>query len=274
MNTIISSISRREFQVLAALSDRHKTLFTVEDARAAVDLHPGHLHHLLQGLVRKRILERLARGLYLLIPIEAGTKRVHSEDALVIASALTSPAVVAYWSALNFHQLTEQIPDVVFVATTRQVLHREREVLGMRFRFIRVAKHKFFGVESVQVGDKQASVTDREKTILDALDHPEYCGGMVEVAKALVAGWKECDPGKVMDYAVQMKNSAVFKRLGYLLELHGLADSRYLDRLRKRLRPGYAKLEPLNPFRGPHCGRWWLRLNLELQDLGQRRAGG
>lgn len=269
---IIPSISRREFQVLTALSDRRKTLFTVEDARAAVDLHPGHLHHLLQGLVRKRILERLARGLYLLIPIEAGTKRLHTEDALVIASALTSPAAVAYWSALNYHQFTEQIPDVVFVATTRQVLRREREVLGVRFRFIRVAERKFFGVETVQVGDKQACVTDREKTILDALDHPEYCGGMTEAAKALMAGWKAVDPGKVLDYAIRMDNSAVFKRLGYLLELHGLAEGRYLDRLRKHLRPGYSKLEPLNPFRGPHCGRWWLRLNLDPQDLVHRRA--
>lgn len=239
-----------------------------------MDLHPGHLHHLLQGLVRKRVLERLARGLYLFIPIEAGTKRVHTEDALVIASALTSPAAVAYWSALNFHQFTEQILDVVFVATTKQVLRREREVLGMRFRFIRVAQHKFFGVETVQMGDKQAYVTDREKTILDALDHPEYCGGMVEVAKALVAGWKGCDPGKALDCAIRMDNSAVFKRLGYLLELHGLADTRYLDRLRKRIRPGYSKLEPLNPLRGPHCGRWLLRLNLNPDDLVRRRAGG
>lgn len=274
MNTITTSISRREFQLLAVLSDRRKTLFTIEDARAAVNLHPDHLHHLLQGLVRKRILERLARGLYLLIPIEAGTKRVHTEDALVIASALASPAAVAYWSALNFHQLTEQIPDVVFIATTRQVLQRQREVLRMRFRFIRVAAHKFFGVEMVQVGDKQACVTDREKTILDALDHPEYCGGMVEVAKSLVVGWKGCDPGKELDYAVRMNNSAVFKRLGYLLELHGLAEEWYLDRLRKRIRPGYSKLEPLNPFRGPHCGRWLLRLNLNPNDLVQRRAGG
>lgn len=272
MNIITPSISRREFQVLAALSDRRKTLFTVQDARDAVDLHPVHLYHLLQGLVRKRILERLARGLYLLIPIEAGSQRLHSEDALVVASALTSPAAVAYWSALNFHQFTEQIPDVVFVETTRQVLRREREVLGMRFRFIRVAEHKFFGVETVQTGDKPVRVTDREKTLLDALDHPEYCGGMIESAKALVTGWKECVPAKVLDYAVRMNNSAVFKRLGFLLEHYGLADSPYLERIRKRLRPGYSKLEPLNSLRGPHCARWLIRINLSLQDLIQRSA--
>ena len=270
MNIIIPSISRREFQVLTALSDRRKTLFTVQDARDAVDLHPVHLHHLLQGLVRKRILERLARGLYLFIPVEAGSQRLHSEDALVIASALTSPAAVAYWSALNYHQFTEQIPDVVFVVTPRQVLRREREVMGMRFRFIRVAPHKFFGVETIQAGNKQMHITDREKTLLDALDHPEYCGGMVESAKAIVSGWKGCDPAKVMDYAVRMNNSAVFKRLGFLLEHYGLADSPYLERIRKHLRPGYSKLEPLNPLRGVHCARWLIRVNLSLQDQIQR----
>lgn len=79
--------------------------------------------------------------------------------------------------------------------------------LGMRFRFIRVAKQKFFGVETVQAGNKQACVTDREKTILDALDHPEYCGGMTEADKALMAGWKAVDPGKVLDYAIKCENS-------------------------------------------------------------------
>lgn len=271
---ITPSISRREFQLLATLSDQGKTLFTVQDARAVADFNPAHLHHLLQRLVRKRILERLARGLYLLIPIEAGTKRLHSEDALVIASALVSPAAVSYWSALNFHQFTEQIPDVVFVTTIRQVLYRQREVLGMRFRFIRVAAHKFFGLERVSVGDQQISITDREKTLLDALDHSEYCGGMAEPAKAIAEGWQAIDPDRVLDYALQMDNSAVFKRLGYLLEHHGLADEPYLDRLRQHLRPGYSKLDPLNALQGPYCHRWQLRLNTHLHNAMPLKAHG
>jgi hypothetical protein len=42
---------------------------------------------------------------------------------------VVSPAAIAYWSALNHHGMTEQIPRTVFFATNHLVRYPLREVL-------------------------------------------------------------------------------------------------------------------------------------------------
>lgn len=264
---INSSLSPQEFRLLATLADRGQTLFTVEDARNTGAVKEPYLSHLLQRLTRKRLLERLAQGLYLFIPIEAGIQRLYSEDALVVGCALVRPAAIAYWSALSFHGLTEQLPGTVFVATTAAKFNTAPEVTGVRYRFIRVLPRKFFGVVRQPVGHRQIKITDLEKTVLDVLDHPVYSGGMVEAAKALHTAWPQVDPEKLLRYAQRLDNSAVYKRLGFLLARFVLSSPAYLERVRRKIRPGLSKLEPLNPAEGPCCTRWGLRLNLPLEDL-------
>lgn len=269
---INSSISHREFQLLTALADRGKTLFTVQDAREISGVSSPYLNLLLQRLTYKRILERVERGVYLYIPIEAGSQRVFSEDAFEVGCTLARPSAVAYWSALSHHGLTEQISNVVFMATTAARFDAEPEALGVRYRFIRVIPRKFFGLQPVQRGKGQAQVTDLHKTLLDVLDHPEYAGGMVEVAKSVFTAWPDVSLEKLLEYGDRLGNSAVFKRLGFLLERFGLMSEEYPELLRRRIRRGLSKLEPLNPMAGHCCTRWGLRINMELEDLDKWRA--
>ncbi len=46
----------------------------------------------------------------MLMPLEAGPEREWSESALVIASRLIQPSAAAYWSALHYWTMTEQVP--------------------------------------------------------------------------------------------------------------------------------------------------------------------
>lgn len=73
----------------------------------------------------------MERGVYLLIPLEAGLERTWSESPMVIAPYLIQPAAVAYWSALHYWQMTEQIPRTTFVQSTKR--KRPVEIQGMRF---------------------------------------------------------------------------------------------------------------------------------------------
>ncbi len=61
-------------------------------------------------------------------------------------------------------------------------------------------------------------MADREKTIVDGLDHPEHAGSIIEVRKALWRGRAELDFERLVDYSLRMKNRAIIKRLGFLLE--------------------------------------------------------
>jgi predicted transcriptional regulator of viral defense system len=42
-----------------------------------------------------------------------------------------------------------------------------------------------FGQETLWIEGQAVSITDPAKTVVDCLDHPELCGGIVEAAKGL-----------------------------------------------------------------------------------------
>src|SRR3989344_5954449 len=41
------------------------------------------------------------------------------KDSLIVASNITWPSYISCWSALRYYNLTEQLPKVIFVITTR-----------------------------------------------------------------------------------------------------------------------------------------------------------
>jgi hypothetical protein len=99
---------------------------------------------------------------------------------------LVRPAAIAYFSGLNHHGVTEQLPRVVFVATDHAVRRRLIQSVGFTFRLVSMRTEKFFGVERAWVGGQSFLVTDREKTLIDALDLPQY--------ETLVNRSKPCEP--------------------------------------------------------------------------------
>jgi len=107
----------------------------------------------LARLVAKGWLDRIEKGKYLIVPLEAGPDRTWTEDAHVIAGHLVSPSMVSYWSALNYWNLTEQVPRVTCVQTTARKENRRPRVLGMRFRIVRVNPRKFFATTDTVPGN-------------------------------------------------------------------------------------------------------------------------
>ncbi len=99
--------------------------------------------------------------------------------------------------------------------------------------------------------------------------HPEYCGGIAEVAKALVMAGEERDVDfdRLTDYALRMQNGALLKRLGYLAEQLGLPVADWASRWQAALTGGYALLEPGRPPTGPTAARWRVRANVSEAEL-------
>ena len=62
------------------------------------------------------------------------------------------------------------------------------------------------------------------------------------------------------------------RRLGYLLDLYGMAPESELARLRASLTATYAPLDPMLPEEGPHLKRWRLQLNISPRELEAVRA--
>jgi predicted transcriptional regulator of viral defense system len=220
--------------------------------------------------VDKGWLERIERGKYLIVPLEAGPDRVWTEDALVLAGHLVNPSMVAYWSALSHWNLTDQVPRITYVQTPARKENRTPVVLGMRFRIVRVKEEKFFGGLTVRIAESPVQVTDPERTLIDCLDRPELSGGVAEVARALREG--EFDWKRATGYLRRFGSGAVVKRLGFLVESMEIAHPPEPEVLREwqSLRTtGISRLDPSSP-RDTHriATRWRIGVNLLEGGLG------
>ncbi|MBI2938781.1 MAG: transcriptional regulator [Thaumarchaeota archaeon] len=263
-------LSNSESRLLSSLSEKNKTVFGLGDITAELDCSYQYAKVLANNLAKKRWIVVLRRGTYLIVPLSAGVNPQYTEHEFVIASHIVSPYYIAYWSALNFHRFTEQTPMTVFVATTKRV--KNREILNVRYSFVTLKKRKFFGFVPTAVGTHKVNVSNPEKTLADALDHPEYCGGMGEVAKSLWAAKERVSVDEIANCAKRMGNSAIIKRLGYLVEtLEIPVDTKTLEKMRKAISQGMSVLDPTMPRKGTYTTRWNLLLNVSKESIEKWR---
>ena len=208
-------------------------------------------------------VERVAPGTYAVVPLSSGAQRNPQLHEYLVAMKLVEPAAVSFLSALSHHGMTEQVPGMVYVSTTRRVFKRRLQSLGVGYQIIVHSPSRFFGLRKEWIGEQPFSITDPEKTIIDGLTLPEYSGGVHTVAGALALYRDRVDEERLREYALRMGISAVVKRLGYLMETLGIG---HPERLRERpLATGYPRLDPTLPAEGKHNRRWGLLVNLNLQ---------
>ena len=221
------------------------------------------LGKLLSRLERKGWLQRLERGLYFIVPLEAGPEGRWSEDPLVIATQLVAEGAVAYWSALHYWNLTEQVPRTVFVQTLRQRNPSQTQIQGVNYKFVWITEQKYFGVRTQTSDGMQFQITDREKTLIDGCDRPDLCGGIQQVAEGLQSG-EQLDWVQLDKYLEKMGSGAIYKRLGYLvdhLEITIPEKDATLARWQARLTQGIALLDLGTGRAGPVRTKWRVRVN-------------
>jgi predicted transcriptional regulator of viral defense system len=254
-------LTPREAFFLSTLAREGRAIFSMSDARQILG---AKTRQTLSLLSKKKWVLRLRRGLYVIVPIDAGVRGSESfiVHDFVIASHLASPYYVGFWSALNHHGLTDQIPRTVFVATTRP--RKPLKILTSTFRFVQLAPKKFIGIETASLEDAEVRISSKEKTLVDCLDHPELAGGIEEVARAVYFNHRELDWAKVRKFTLKGGSIAVFKRLGYILERCDLFQTYRRVFTKVVLTEGYPKLDTVGPLKGKLNERWKLRVNVEL----------
>jgi predicted transcriptional regulator of viral defense system len=259
------TLGARESYLLSSLSAAGFTVFTVQDATAVLDERPETAHVLLSRLAAKGWLERLERGKYLILPLEAGPEGRYGEHEYLIAASLVQPYYLAYATALHHYGYTERRPPAIYIATTTQ--KQPLTVMGVCYRFVTLSQHKFFGLTQTAVTGQPVIFSDREKTVADCLGRPDLAGGAVEAAKALWFGQDELNLEQVIAYGQRMGNRAALRRLGFWLERLELGSSILLGKLEDRRGHSYAKLDTRGPASGPRHPRWRLIVNVPEKQL-------
>ena len=201
----------------------------------------------------------------MIIRLEKGKYCRHNfSDEYVIGSFIVKTGGIAYWTAMNFHGLTEQIPNVVYVQTTQA--KRNKAIFGVRYKFIRVKEQKLTGFKTFGYGNHQFQITDVEKTVIDCFDLPQYGGGYNEIIKAFFKA--NLSAQKMVKYCKAIDNIAVTKRLAYLCELLEKPKMDYFIKYAQTVRnEKYNLFESDGDKKGKTNRRWRLVLNLEEDEI-------
>jgi len=245
---------------------RKDNVIYFDEAVKITDLSRESLRVVFNRLEKSGVLERIEKGKYLIIPIGA-EKGKYTLNEFVIGSTLLNKNnySIGYWSALHHHGLTEQIPNIVFIQTNERKKKTNIKVFGLNYKIIRIKKEKIFGIQKLWFEDKPINITEREKAIIDCLDKPQYCGGVIEVFKALNnIKDEEYSKEKLVNYALRMNNSGIARRLGYICDYVGISIG-----IPKPNARNYLYLDPTMPKQGKPNAKWRLIINLDEKFIGE-----
>ena len=267
-NQKLKTLGPRLAFLVAELYEQQKTVFSNQDVETITGLSPKAARGLTIRLVERGLATRLKPGLFILVPAELGHERDYLGDPYVVAAEIVggSGYFISHASAMDIHQMVTQPQLVVYTTTTQSI--RPRSILGTEFRFVRCKEEHFFGaMDHWATKTRKIRVSDLERTVIDGLRQSEYCGGFSEVAKGFWMRRQDMDVKKLLEYALLLDIGAVYRRLGYLLELFETEETEQLELLRKKLTATYVLLDPMLPAEGKFIARWRLRLNVSPEEI-------
>jgi predicted transcriptional regulator of viral defense system len=204
----------------------------------------------------------LKRGLYTINQQFLQGAPLHEYE---IGMHLANPSALCCFSAMQYHHLTDQTSRTIYLMTTWGGDHSKLstyrfEIIGVRYLFIRSKPEFYFGITKEWIGETSFMVTDLERTLIDGLVRPKYCGGMREVISAFESALSRIDIAKIVNYA-QKFGVSTSKRLGFILETLDV-DERLLKALRAMRHSGFCNLDPSGPRNGKYNKDWMILENI------------
>lgn len=275
-NSSTKSLGSLAASLVLTLYERNRPVFHL---REAVEILGGcgPAKNALSQLVRHGFATRLKPGVFRLIPLELGFEREYLGNFHIIARELAASKrgeefngkpdyYLSHGSAFELHQMVTQPQLLNYVSSPRMV--RSRIIQGAEFRFIRCRVKDLFGIEEMWVEkNEKVCVSNLERTLLDGLKEPAYCGGLSEVAKGFSIKQQLINSKKLVDYALKLEIGAVIRRLGLIMELYGIGTSIEQEVLKSKLTKTYHLLDPGLPNEGHFLAKWRLRLNVSQDEL-------
>ena len=199
-------------------------------------------------LKKRKLIENIEKNLYTIY-----------KDPFLIASRIVWPSYLSCWTGLKFHNLTEQIPYVIFVVIPyykKAIKFRNTSII-----FIATKSKNFFGYDKVNYQGFEIFVADREKSIIDsALFKKSSFSELIEIIESHL---DELDLKKFVRYLKRIGNKSLMKRFGYLFDTMGM---NFYPALKKYIDKVYIPLDYAKKKIGLKNKKWMV-----IQNAKQRR---
>ncbi len=257
-------------RLISSLYAQSKYIFTLNDVMSITGLRNTKAADLTSELVKRGIIARLKYGKYVIIPQELGEDVDYIGNWYVVAREIANSPYyyISHYSAMDIHNMLTHPVTKVFMTTPKQEHEKQRIVGNTTFEFIYISEKNIWGVKNIWITkSEQVRVSDGERTILDCLYQPKYCGGIMEIVKGMWIQKEKIDYEMLFNYALKYNKIVVIKRLGYILESLDLQGPKYLNRLRMKLNNKYYKFEPLLSTEVKYKNSWKLIANISPDEM-------
>ncbi|MFH1823934.1 MAG: type IV toxin-antitoxin system AbiEi family antitoxin [Candidatus Firestonebacteria bacterium] len=220
-----SSIGGREIEVIARLSYENTDIITLEKFREYFG-QDGDVQ-LIYQLRKKGILRPIKRGVYWYSPLEAGPYgRGMCNNLIPPIFFPKKNYYIGYFTEYNTYGFTEQIPQITYVLNTSYQC--KKNIDGMCFEFIKVSSNRMYGLEKRNIFNTEVLFSDKERTLVDLFYFPDPVGGLRVAFKVLSEQIEDnsIDLDKFINYAVMFPSKSTRKRIGYVLDLAKVPNSK------------------------------------------------
>jgi len=266
---MIRNLSKQEASLVLELEWRGQRIVSRSEVIEANNGDVKTADHLISSLCRKKWLEKIGAGKYMLIPAERGPEGIADMNTLLVGSLIISPYYFSYATANAFYNLSSQVRREVFIVCRSKL--RRKVIRASVFTFIYLDRKKFFGYVETEVFGVNVMMAELEKTVVDSVDKPDYAGGITEVASVIVRASRRCDWEKLVAYALKMDSIALVQRLGYLIDCVGIQVPVDMEKKMKRKikKNSRAYLGAVRKYgtKGTFDSEWQLIVNVPREQI-------
>jgi predicted transcriptional regulator of viral defense system len=235
-------------ELLNEMAAEGKDAFTTHDLAERGELSPQSASNLATRLVERGLVDRVARGHFVLRPFGALGTRAAAEDITLAVGALFAgkPHRIAYRSALDWHGLLEHPSRRIVLAVAKRPGLLELSGRQLRFVLERAGRVEIAAMEAAH----GARVSSLERALVECAARPTLAGGIQVVATALARA--QPDPDVLKEIAVSLGARSALHRLG------SIADTLELRPLARQLMPlpNIGRSIPLDPEHIDRAGGW------------------
>ncbi|MBS3134970.1 hypothetical protein J4406_01185 [Candidatus Woesearchaeota archaeon] len=208
------------------------------------------------GNYTKLLIHRLKKD-KLIFEIEKN-KYTLNKDSFTIASNMIWPCYISGWSAVSYYHLTDQIPQAIFVITTRARKKREIIFNNTKIIFTRVKPKYFFGYKRERYGDYDIFIAEKEKALIDSALLKKI--SFSEICDIIKDNVEDINIPLLIKYLIKIKNKSLMKRFGFLLDRLNIKN----DELSRLIDFKYIPLDELISKKGKKDKKWRIIDNVGL----------
>lgn len=252
---------------------------------------PQDTHVLLRRMERRGELKplRALPYIYQVTTPYADSRPIENEEILMEVHPYSS---LSHLSALEFHHLTDQIPNRLIATVSDEASgnllppgtsgddwegiplirgQKIAKIQGRPVQWTTVAPKWHFGYREYRREGYPVRVMTPERTLLDGLRDPDLCGGIDKVLQSWAIASSTLNLDLLISFVEQFDIGILYQRVGFILDELEITDRRIDAWTRHATRGGSSKLSASAPYAPTYNERWNLSINSPIGALTEYR---